>query len=79
MVVKNGTPFIFNDADTSAIKLRSFLFSGETSVSIEISRHILVVCFYFLLLCNGFHYIEKFLKGCGCSRLLDLRLWYCSY
>lgn len=54
VVIKNGTPFTFDDADTSATRLRSLISSSETSVSTMIfvfflfKFSLVVVCFYFL-------------------------------
>lgn len=36
MVVENGTPFLFNDADGSATRLGSFPSDSQTNVSTEI-------------------------------------------
>lgn len=43
MVIRNGTPFLFRDADDSAAKLRAFLFNGESNVS-ETKNNVMDVC-----------------------------------
>lgn len=56
VVVKNGTPFLFNDADGSATRLRSFLSDSQASVRTETSlMHDQIStcssCFNFLVVC----------------------------
>ena len=49
VVIGNGTPFIFREAEDFAAKLRTSLFNGESNVSDRRELEIVIVVLSFLL------------------------------